>query len=79
MSEQEHNHHDGRLDTMLPGVPISAKVCLLAGAAGGLFAAIVFSYVDDSWQYHALAAGLFLGGLGALIMTLRNRHAYHDS
>ena len=49
---------------MLPGVSVAAKVALLAGLAGGLFAAIVMSYVDNTRQYQALAAGILLGAIG---------------
>lgn len=65
--------HDGRLDTMLPGVPLAAKVALLAGLAGGLFAAIVTSYVDNRYQYQVLAAGIGLGTIAAVVLTLRSQ------
>ena len=74
MTDPEPPQHDGRLNTMLPGVPLAAKVALLAGLAGGLFAAIVMSYVDDTRQYQALAAGVLLGGIAAVVLTLRRRH-----
>jgi hypothetical protein len=76
MTEPDQPKHDGRLDTMLPGVSVGAKVALLAGLAGGLFAAIVMSYVDDTRQYQALAAGILLGAIGALVLTLRRRRTY---
>ncbi len=73
MTDSDQPQHDGRLDTMLPGVSVAAKIALLAGLAGGLFAAIVTSYVDNRWQYQALAAGLLLGAIAALVLTIRNR------
>ena len=79
MTDPEPPPHEGRLDTMLPGIPIAAKVALLAGLAGGLFAAIVMSYVDNTRQYHALATGVILGAIAALVLALRsmlrNRHS----
>ena len=47
------------------------RSALLAGLAGGLFAAIVMSYIDNRYQYHVLAAGLLIGLLGAILLTLR--------
>lgn len=79
MTEPDPTPHDGRLDTMLPGVPIGAKVALLAGTAGGLFAAIVASYVDSSRQFDALGAGILLGAIGALVIVLRSRRAHRKS
>jgi hypothetical protein len=79
MTEPDQTKHDGRLDTMLPGVSVGAKVALLAGLAGGLFAAIVVSYVDNTRQYQALAAGLLLGAVGAIALTLRERRRPRDS
>jgi ABC-type Mn2+/Zn2+ transport system permease subunit len=73
MTEPDQPKHDGRLDTILPGVSVGAKVALLAGLAGGLFAAIVVSYVDNTRQYQALAAGILLGVVGAIGLTLRSR------
>lgn len=79
MTEREPPTHDGRLDTMLPGVPVGAKIALLLGMAGGLFAAIVMSYVDNTLQYHALGAGILLGAAVALLITLRSRREHEDS
>jgi hypothetical protein len=79
MTEPDQTKHDGRLDTMLPGVSVGAKVALLAGLAGGLFAAIVVSYVDNTRQYQALAAGLLLGAVSAIALTLRERRRHRDS
>ncbi len=73
MTEPEPPEHDGRLDTMFPGVPIGAKIALLAGLAGGLFGAIVMSYIDNTRQYQVLVAGILLGGITALALTFRNR------
>ncbi len=80
MTDSDQSPHDGRLDTMLPGVSVAAKVALLAGLAGGLFAAIVVSYVDNTRQYHALAAGILLGAIAAIAITLhRWRTTSRDS
>ena len=79
MTEPDQPRHDGRLDTMLPGVSLGAKAALLAGLAGGLFAAIILSYVDNTRQYQALAAGFILGIIGALVLTVRSRRRYRDS
>ena len=79
MTEPDQPKHDGRLDTMLPGVPLAAKVALLAGLAGGLFAAIVMSYVDNTRQNQALAAGILLGAIAAIVLILRSRRRYRDS
>ncbi len=79
MTDPDQPQHDGRLDTMLPGVSIAAKVALLAGLAGGLFASIVMSYVDNRWQYEAMAAGILLGAIAALALTIRNRSKYRES
>ncbi len=79
MTDSDQPQHDGRLDTMLPGVSIAAKVALLAGLAGGLFASIVMSYVDNRWQYQALAAGILLGAIAALALTIRNRSKERQS
>ena len=79
MTDPGQPNHDGRLDTMLPGVSVAAKVALLAGLAGGLFAAIVMSYVENTRQYQALAAGILLGAIAAIVLTLRSRRKYHDS
>lgn len=78
MTDSEPPRHDGRLDTMLPGVPLAAKVALLAGLAGGLFAAIVMSYVDNRYQYHVLVAGILLGAVAAGVLTLRARGGYRS-
>ena len=75
MTDSDPPQHDGRLDTMLPGVSVAAKVALLAGLAGGLFAAIVMSYVDNTRQYQALAAGILLGAIGAIALTIRSWRA----
>jgi hypothetical protein len=79
MTEPEQPKHDGRLDTMLPSVPLAAKATLLAGLAGGLFAAIVVSYVDNTLQYHALVAGILIGAIAALIVTVRTFRAHRPS
>ncbi|TXG82254.1 MAG: hypothetical protein E6R14_06910 [Thermomicrobiales bacterium] len=79
MTDSEPPKHDGRLDTMLPGVPLAAKVALLAGLAGGLFAAIVMSYVDNTRQYQVLIAGIALGALVALMLAVRQWRRYRDS
>ncbi len=73
MTDSDPTEHDGRLDTMLPGVPLAAKVALLAGLAGGLFAAIVTSYVDNRYQNQVLVAGIVLGALVALLITVQSR------
>ena len=73
MTEPDPSLHDGRMDTLAPGVPLAAKAALLAGLAGGLFAAIVMSYVDNRYQYHVLAAGLVLGAVAAILLTLREK------
>lgn len=75
MTEPEPPEHEGRMDTMLPGVPLGAKVALLAGLAGGLFAAIIMSYIDNTRQYQALAAGVLLGLVAAVVLTARNRRS----
>ena len=72
MTDSEPPKHDSRLDTMLPGVPIGAKVALLAGLAGGLFAAIIMSYIDTTREYQALGAGILIGALAAIVLTLRS-------
>jgi hypothetical protein len=75
MTESDPPSHDGLLDTMLPGVPLGAKVALLAGLAGGLFAAIIASYVDNARQFQALAAGILIGAIAAIALTIRHRRA----
>lgn len=79
MTEPDQPRHDGRLDTMLPGVPLAAKAALLAGLAGGLFAAIVVSYVDNTRQFHALVAGILIGAIAALILTVRAFRTHRSS
>lgn len=78
MTDPDQARHDGRMDTMLPGMPLAAKAALLAGLAGGLFVAIVYSYVDNTRQYQALAAGLILGAVAALLLTVRSRRNHRD-
>lgn len=60
------------MESLLPGLPVEAKAALLAGLAGGLFAAIVFSYAAPDWQYRALAIGIGVGMAGALALWLRS-------
>ncbi len=79
MTDPDRPRHDGRLDSMAPGIPVAAKVALLAGLAGGLFAAIVMSYVESSRQYQVLAAGILAGAIGAVVLTLRNRRSDRNS
>jgi membrane associated rhomboid family serine protease len=79
MTDPDQPRRDGRLETMAPGVPVAAKVALLAGLAGGLFAAIVTSYVDNSRQFQVLAAGILAGAIGAVVLTLRKRRLDRNS
>jgi hypothetical protein len=66
------------MESLLPGVPVQAKIALLLGLAGGLFAAIVLSYVDADRQYLGLGIGIALGLGAALYLTWRVRRPNHD-
>ena len=66
------------MESLLPGVPLQAKVALLLGLAGGLFTAIVLSYVDADRQYPGLGAGVALGAAAALFLTWRARRTARD-
>jgi hypothetical protein len=79
MTNPNRPRHDGRLDSLAAGIPVAAKVALLAGLAGGLFAAIVASYVEGSRQYQVLAAGILTGAIAAVALTLRNRRQDRNS
>jgi len=72
MTDPDPPNHDGRLDTMLPGIPLGAKAALLAGLAGGLFGAIVMSYVDSARQFQVLAVGIAIGSIAALVLMARH-------
>ena len=61
------------METMLPGMPVAARVALYIGLAGGLFAAIVLSYVNADWQYRALVLGIMIGAVTAAVLTFRSR------
>ncbi len=63
------------MDNLAPGVPVAAKLLLLLGLAGGLFVTIVLSYAAPHWQYLGLGAGIGLGLLGAVLLTLRARRS----
>jgi hypothetical protein len=67
------------MESLLPGVPLQAKIALLLGTAGGLFAAIVLSYTDADRQYLGLGFGIALGTVAALFLSLRARRAKRDS
>ena len=69
---------ESRMETLVPGVPIQAKIALLLGVAGGLFAAIVLSYTDADRQYLGLGAGIALGLIAAIWLTWRARRASQD-
>ncbi len=79
MTDPDPSKHDGRLDTMLPGIPLGAKAALLAGLAGGLFGAIVMSYVDSGRQYQVLAVGIAIGSITALVLMARHWLRQRDS
>ncbi len=63
------------MDNLAPGVPVAAKVLLLLGMAGGLFATIVLSYAASRWQYLGVGIGIGFGILGAAVVTLRARRS----
>ena len=79
MTDSDPPKHDGRLDTMLPGIPLGAKAALLAGLAGGLFGAIVMSYVDSARQYQVLVVGIAIGAITALVLMARHWLRQRDS
>lgn len=79
MTDPDPPNHDGRLDTMLPGIPLGAKAALLAGLAGGLFGAIVMSYVDSARQYQVLVVGIAIGAITALVLMARHWLRQRDS
>jgi hypothetical protein len=69
---------ESRMETLLPGVPVQAKIALLLGLAGGLFAAIVLSYTDADRQYVGLGIGIAVGIIAALVLSWRARGANHN-
>jgi hypothetical protein len=69
---------ESRMETLLPGVPVQAKIALLLGVAGGLFAAIVLSYTDADRQYVGLGIGIAVGIIAALVLSWRARGANHN-
>lgn len=60
------------MESLVPGVPVEAKIALLLGLAGGLFAAIVVSYTDPDRQYLALGIGIVAGIVVAIALTGRS-------
>lgn len=60
------------MESLVPGVPVEAKIALLLGLAGGLFAAIVVSYADPERQYLALGIGIVTGIVVAIVLTGRS-------
>ncbi len=57
----------------LPVVPLAGKLLLLASVTIALLAAILASYADESLVLPIVAAGVVIGLVLAVIVTLRNR------
>lgn len=68
-----------RMETLAPGVPLAAKVALLAGLAVGLFATIVLSYANPDREYLGIGLGIAAGILTAIALTLRSLRGARSS
>lgn len=79
MIQEPEQPHAGRMDDLASGVPLVAKLFLLAGLAGGLFLAIVLSYTNPDRQIAGLAISIGVGIVGALLVTIRKKRKQHDS